>query len=264
MIASAAPYGIGRLAPIRDSSVMALQRALRALGLLVRDSAIVVAVDGVVGPRAVAAVNRAFTAHIAAGAAPAQWRTGRLSPVEVRAQAARLADLLRREFLRRGGRSRVPVATLLPPQARVARPARPARPGRAQAPVQAQQFTPQAQQFTPQAQQFEPQAPEEPAQEAAFEPVPEEAPNVEYMPPEQAPEEQSTPVDEVPMNDYRLALAQTPPFDPDAPLPMTTPAAPPPPPSTKAPMSVRKKVAIGVTVGAVLLAGVYGLWRATK
>jgi peptidoglycan hydrolase-like protein with peptidoglycan-binding domain len=262
VIASAAPYGIGRLAPIRDSSVMALQRALRALGLLVRDSAIVVAVDGVVGPRAVAAVNRAFTAHIAAGAAPAQWRTGRLSPVEVRAQAARLADLLRREFLRRGGRSRVPVATLLPPQARVARPA---RPGRAQAP--AQQFTPpvQAQQFTPQAQQFEPQAPEEPqAQEAAFEPVPEEAPNVEYMPPEQAPEEQSTPVDEVPMNDYRLALAQTPPFDPDAPLPMTTPAPSPPPPSTKAPMSVRKKVAIGVTVGAVLLAGVYGLWRATK
>lgn len=104
----------------RSQSAIALQNALKALGRAVGgDPALMaLAVDGFVGPNTTAAVNRAFTTHIGAGQAPAQFRTGALSMADVAAAASTLAGLVSTEVARRGGS--VPNAPTLRPPSSVA------------------------------------------------------------------------------------------------------------------------------------------------
>jgi peptidoglycan hydrolase-like protein with peptidoglycan-binding domain len=91
----------------RGSAAKSLQDALRALG----------AKNGVVGPATVAAVNRAFTAHVGSGQAPPAYRTGALSLYDVAQLAGTLAQLVSAEVTRRGGSLVAPPAALPPPGA---------------------------------------------------------------------------------------------------------------------------------------------------
>ena len=98
--------GFGRFghfgAAKRDPGVQQLQAALKQLGERVRDGALMkLAVDGLIGPGTVSATNRAFTTHIGAGQAPAQYRSGRLPIGQVQAWAPTLAQLVTRETARR-------------------------------------------------------------------------------------------------------------------------------------------------------------------
>jgi hypothetical protein len=91
-------------APKGKAAVAALQQALQALGQSAGDSTLVAIVaDGLVGPKTTGAVNRAFTQYVAAAYAPAQFRTGKLTNASVSANAAKLADLVNREAVRRAG-----------------------------------------------------------------------------------------------------------------------------------------------------------------
>jgi aryl-alcohol dehydrogenase-like predicted oxidoreductase len=90
----------------------ALQNALATLGRTVRDGVLMAVVaDGTIGPATASAVNRAFTTHIGAGQAPAQFRTGRLSIFEVAQYAADLTKLISAEVARRGGTPAAAAAT---------------------------------------------------------------------------------------------------------------------------------------------------------
>lgn len=87
----------------RSIYALALQNALRSLGLATRDAALSsLTVDGFIGPQTVAATNRAFTQHIGSGQAPADVRTGQLSLHDVAAKAQQLAVLVATELTRRG------------------------------------------------------------------------------------------------------------------------------------------------------------------
>jgi peptidoglycan hydrolase-like protein with peptidoglycan-binding domain len=102
----------------RGSAAKSLQDALRALGAKIGDSALRnLAADGVVGPATVAAVNRAFTAHVGSGQAPPAYRTGALSLYDVAQLAGTLAQLVSAEVTRRGGSLVAPPAALPPPGA---------------------------------------------------------------------------------------------------------------------------------------------------
>jgi peptidoglycan hydrolase-like protein with peptidoglycan-binding domain len=109
-------YGAGAC---RSQAAIALQNALKALGAAVGgDPALLgLAVDGFVGPNTTAAVNRAFTTHIGAGQAPAQFRTGALSMADVASAASTMAGLVSSEVARRGGS--VPSAPNLKPPSSV-------------------------------------------------------------------------------------------------------------------------------------------------
>jgi lysozyme family protein len=78
-----------------------LQAALVALGAAVGSAKLKVAVDGAIGAKTVTAVNWAFTNHVGAGQAPAQYRTGKLTLADVKGNAATLAALLETETKRR-------------------------------------------------------------------------------------------------------------------------------------------------------------------
>lgn len=94
----------------RLAQVAQLQKALRALGKVVKDGTLAVVVDGTVGPKTVAAANRAFSTHIKA--APAALRTGKLAPLDVRNQAMAMVRALDLEIIRRGFKP--PPAAALP------------------------------------------------------------------------------------------------------------------------------------------------------
>ena len=90
-------------AAARSQSVADLQSALVALGKGIRDGVLMkVAVDGLIGPKTTAAVNRAMTVHLGVGQAPANLRTGSLSQQVVVSQADTLTDLITTEIRRRG------------------------------------------------------------------------------------------------------------------------------------------------------------------
>jgi lysozyme family protein len=96
-------------APKGKAAVAALQQALQSLGQNAGDSTLMaIAADGLVGPKTTSAVNRAFTQYIAAAYAPAQLRTGRLTNASVSTNAAKLADLVNRESVRRAGTASAP------------------------------------------------------------------------------------------------------------------------------------------------------------
>lgn len=99
--------------PADTTPIKALQLALTALGTQIKDSALKIAADGVIGPKTVAAVNRAFTKHLGAGQAPAQYRTGKLTQAQVVSVAATLTTLLQQETARRQKVSGVKTSTAL-------------------------------------------------------------------------------------------------------------------------------------------------------
>jgi hypothetical protein len=108
-----------------SSAVAALQTALVALGQSTNDATLkAIVIDGLIGPKTTAATNRAFTMHIGAGQAPAQYRTGTLSQTLVAANAAALAPLVQAEAQRRGNVSTATViATATPGAQPAAKPA---------------------------------------------------------------------------------------------------------------------------------------------
>lgn len=100
----------------RDVRAIALQNALKALGRVVKDGALMaIGVDGFVGSETEALVNRAFTTHIGSGQAPDNLRTGQLSRGTIAANAAVLTGLVGAEVTRRGGTITPPVITKRPP-----------------------------------------------------------------------------------------------------------------------------------------------------
>ncbi len=86
-----------------------LQNALKALGNTVRDGSLMnLSVDGSIGPATVAAINRVFTVHIGPGQAPPQFRTGKMTVMDVAANATPLTQLINAETTRRGGSTVAP------------------------------------------------------------------------------------------------------------------------------------------------------------
>ena len=92
----------------------ALQTALKMLAKVTGDKSLVVREDGIIGPFTTAAVNKAMTAHIGPGQAPAPLRTGILDIGAVAQNAATLAQAINSEAARRGG-SIAPPGPLPPP-----------------------------------------------------------------------------------------------------------------------------------------------------
>lgn len=79
---------------VSKTDVRRLQNALRALSPLVNDKSLLIGADGLVGPKTVAAVNKAFTTAVAA---PANFRTGALTMAIIGANAVALAKLVENE-----------------------------------------------------------------------------------------------------------------------------------------------------------------------
>ena len=73
----------------KTAAATTLQVAVRELGKRANDAALVIAADGVIGPKTAAAVNRALTRY--ATTAPAALRTGNLSVAQIKEQAAPIA-----------------------------------------------------------------------------------------------------------------------------------------------------------------------------
>lgn len=92
-----------------------LQNALVNLGKVTGSSPLKsVKVDGAIGPATVTAVNWAFTKHIGSGQAPAQFRTGKLTLTDVKANVTELIKLIYAETRRRGGTAAIPTTTTVP------------------------------------------------------------------------------------------------------------------------------------------------------
>jgi hypothetical protein len=91
-------------AACRSGAALALQNALRTLGKAVGGDTKLMSVDmdGFVGPQTTDAVNRAFTTHIGAGQAPAQYRTGALTISQIAAAAPAITGLISAEVAKRG------------------------------------------------------------------------------------------------------------------------------------------------------------------
>ncbi len=88
---------------VASTSVAALQRALRDFGKQIRDTQLAaIGVDGLIGPKTVAATNRVLRQHIGAGQAPAELRTGVLTSAEVVGAADTITKLINTEARRRG------------------------------------------------------------------------------------------------------------------------------------------------------------------
>ena len=83
--------------------IVDLQTALVSLGKGIGDNTLSkIVIDGVIGPKTVAATNRALTVHLGAGQAPANLRTGSLTQAVIVSQAETIATLLNVETRRRG------------------------------------------------------------------------------------------------------------------------------------------------------------------
>jgi hypothetical protein len=80
-----------------------LQQALRNLAAVSQDRALAVTADNRLGPRTVAAVNRALTAHVGPGQAPAGYRSGQLTPETIAARLPEIVSLISAEVDRRRG-----------------------------------------------------------------------------------------------------------------------------------------------------------------
>lgn len=89
----------------RNPLASELQNALKALGKAVGGDTRLTSLsaDGVIGPQTAAAANIALTTHIGPGQAPANLRTGALSPFDVAAAATQITTLAQNETVRRGG-----------------------------------------------------------------------------------------------------------------------------------------------------------------
>ena len=86
-----------------SAAVAGLQTALKNFGKSVGDSTLIaIVVDGVIGPKTVAAANRVLRTHIGANQVPAALRTGLLTKAEVVADAAQIKQLINTEARRRG------------------------------------------------------------------------------------------------------------------------------------------------------------------
>jgi hypothetical protein len=97
-----------------SQSVAALQTALVSLGKGIGDPTLMkVVVDGIMGPKTAAAVNRALTVHLGAGQAPSNLRSGALSQATISSMAPQITALLTAEIARRGfaapGAAKIPV-----------------------------------------------------------------------------------------------------------------------------------------------------------
>jgi lysozyme family protein len=98
--------------PVTKANAKALQAALVNLGKAVGSAQLkAIKVDGAIGAKTVAAVNWAFTHHIGSGQAPAKFRTGNLSLVDVKANLGTITTLIDTETRRRGGASGTAAAT---------------------------------------------------------------------------------------------------------------------------------------------------------
>ena len=109
-----------------SSAIAGLQTALKGFGQSVGDTVLrAIVVDGLIGPKTVAAANRALRQHIGAGQAPQDLRTGVLTQAQVVTNAAQITQLVNAEATRRGfdvfvGPVALPkkaVATYIPPRA---------------------------------------------------------------------------------------------------------------------------------------------------
>jgi len=91
-------------------SVAGLQTALASFGRQIGDAILkAIVVDGLIGPKTVAAANRALRTHIGPNQVPAELRTGLLKQAQVVAAASQIAQLLNTEARRRGfGTAAVP------------------------------------------------------------------------------------------------------------------------------------------------------------
>jgi hypothetical protein len=86
-----------------SQAIAGLQTALVSLGKGIGDTTLSkIVVDGLMGPKTTAAVNRALTVHLGTGQAPANLRTGSLSQAMITSQAATITQLLEAEVKRRG------------------------------------------------------------------------------------------------------------------------------------------------------------------
>lgn len=84
-------------------SVADLQNILLILGKNIGDPVLkALVVDGMIGPKTVAATNRALVTHIGAGQAPAAFRTGTLTQAQVLAEVGTITGILVKEAQRRG------------------------------------------------------------------------------------------------------------------------------------------------------------------
>lgn len=105
-----------------SSDVGNLQAALVALGKGIRDATLMkIVVDGVIGPKTVAATNRALTVHLGPGQAPSNFRSGSLPQGTIVAQAPQITALLLAEISRRGFPA--PAAAKAPVKKAVSKPA---------------------------------------------------------------------------------------------------------------------------------------------
>lgn len=84
---------------VSTAASMALQSALRALGPLVKDNALVIKADGIIGQGTAAAVNRAFSRYVSG--APAALKTGKLSVAEIKMGVSSLTSALLTEIAKR-------------------------------------------------------------------------------------------------------------------------------------------------------------------
>jgi len=86
-----------------STAIADLQEALVSLGKGIGDNTLSkIVVDGVMGPKTAAAVNRALTVHLGSGQAPANLRTGSLPQATIKSQAATITQLIQAEVHRRG------------------------------------------------------------------------------------------------------------------------------------------------------------------
>jgi lysozyme family protein len=114
MIVSSSGFGLS------NPAVARLQRGLALLSFETGDAALMAKVDGIAGPETVVAVNKAMT-YITA--APANFRTGKLTIAQVKTLATQLSSWVEREVkARQAAKPSEPVAVTTPPGLLPAKP----------------------------------------------------------------------------------------------------------------------------------------------
>lgn len=96
----AKPVPAASAKPTKSPTMQRLQQAVVALGKKVKDAALVISADGIVGPKTVAAVNKALRVY-ATTADPAV-RTGRLLAAEIQMNAEKFAQAVETALTTRG------------------------------------------------------------------------------------------------------------------------------------------------------------------
>lgn len=86
-----------------DQKIAVLQNALVILGKGIGDNILkAIVVDGLMGPKTMAAVNRALSVHVGSGQAAASLRTGTLTQAQILTQISGITNTLSNEASRRG------------------------------------------------------------------------------------------------------------------------------------------------------------------